>query len=59
MSAIVLLDAGPLGMISNPKATAVNTAGYKWMKALEPQKAIGSQTQQRQVQRRQRPERRS
>jgi predicted nucleic acid-binding protein len=34
MSIIVLLDAGPLGMISNPKATAINRGCYEWMEAL-------------------------
>jgi predicted nucleic acid-binding protein len=34
MSIIVLLDAGPLGMISNPKATAINRECYEWMEAL-------------------------
>ena len=34
MSITVLLDAGPLGMISNPKATATNTECYEWMEAL-------------------------
>lgn len=34
MNIIVLLDAGPLGMISNPKATAVNRGCYEWMGAL-------------------------
>lgn len=34
MSIIVLLDAGPLGMISNPKATAANTECYEWMETL-------------------------
>ena len=31
---IVLLDAGPLGMISNPKASAANKECYEWMEAL-------------------------
>ena len=34
MSIIVLLDAGPLGMISNPKATNANRECYEWMEAL-------------------------
>ncbi|HEY3135147.1 MAG TPA: hypothetical protein VGL29_03755 [Blastocatellia bacterium] len=34
MSKIVLLDAGPLGMISNPNATGVNLECYTWMEAL-------------------------
>ena len=34
MSKIVLLDAGPLGMISNPNATGVNRECYEWMEAL-------------------------
>ncbi len=34
MSITVLLDAGPLGMVSNPKATATNTECYEWMEAL-------------------------
>ena len=34
MSIIVLLDAGPLGMISNPKATAVNRECYEWVESL-------------------------
>ena len=33
MSITVLLDAGPLGMISNPKATAANTECYEWLEA--------------------------
>lgn len=31
---IVLLDAGPLGMISNPKASPVNRECYEWMESL-------------------------
>ena len=31
---IVLLDAGPLGMISNPKASPVNLECYQWMESL-------------------------
>lgn len=34
MSKIVLLDAGPLGMISNPNATGINRDCYEWMEAL-------------------------
>jgi predicted nucleic acid-binding protein len=34
MSMIVLLDAGPLGMISNPNATASNKGCYEWMESL-------------------------
>ena len=34
MSKIVLLDAGPLGMISNPNATGVNRECYEWMETL-------------------------
>ena len=34
MSKTVLLDAGPLGMISNPNATGVNRECYEWMEAL-------------------------
>jgi predicted nucleic acid-binding protein len=34
MSITILLDAGPLGMISNPKATAANRECYDWMEAL-------------------------
>ena len=30
----VLLDAGPLGMISNPRATASNLECYQWMESL-------------------------
>lgn len=30
----VLLDAGPLGMISNPNAIGVNRECYEWMEAL-------------------------
>lgn len=31
---IVLLDAGPLGMISNPRASAANRECYDWMEWL-------------------------
>jgi hypothetical protein len=31
---IVLLDAGPLGMISNPKASVANRECYRWMESL-------------------------
>ena len=31
---IVLLDAGPLGMISNPNASITNAACYQWMESL-------------------------
>ena len=31
---IVLLDAGPLGMISNPNASIINTECYQWMESL-------------------------
>lgn len=34
MSKIILLDAGPLGMISNPNATGINRDCYEWMEAL-------------------------
>lgn len=34
MSKTVLLDSGPLGMISNPNATGVNRECYEWMEAL-------------------------
>lgn len=34
MSKIVLLDAGPLGMISNPNAKGPNRECYEWMEAL-------------------------
>lgn len=34
MNEIVLLDAGPLGMISNPSATLTNLACYHWMESL-------------------------
>ena len=34
MSITVLIDAGPLGMISNPKATATNRECYDWLEAL-------------------------
>ena len=34
MSLIILLDAGPLGMISNPNATASNRECYDWMESL-------------------------
>lgn len=34
MSKIVLLDAGPLGMISNPNARGLNRECYEWMEAL-------------------------
>jgi predicted nucleic acid-binding protein len=34
MSTTVLLDAGPLGMISNPNATASNRECYNWMESL-------------------------
>src|SRR5947209_6660581 len=34
MSKIVLLDAGPLGIISNPNARGVNRKCYDWMEAL-------------------------
>ena len=31
---IVLLDAGPLGMVSNPKASARNRACYDWLRSV-------------------------
>src|SRR4051812_22303299 len=31
---IILLDAGPLGMITNPKATIKNKECYEWMENL-------------------------
>lgn len=31
---IVLLDAGPLGMVSNPNASATNKECYQWMESL-------------------------
>ena len=31
---IVLLDSGPLGMISNPNATPINRECYDWMESL-------------------------
>ena len=34
MSNIVLLDAGPLGMISNPNATTSNRECFDWMESL-------------------------
>lgn len=34
MRKAVLLDAGPLGMISNPNAVGVNRECYEWMEAL-------------------------
>src|SRR5262245_35085752 len=34
MSFIVLLDAGPLGMISNPRASEKNRECYDWMESL-------------------------
>ncbi len=34
MNEIVLLDAGPLGMISNPSATSANLKCYNWMESL-------------------------
>jgi predicted nucleic acid-binding protein len=34
VSKTVLLDAGPLGMISNPNAVGVNRECYEWMEAL-------------------------
>jgi predicted nucleic acid-binding protein len=34
MNEIVLLDASPLGMISNPNATPVNLECYNWMESL-------------------------
>jgi predicted nucleic acid-binding protein len=34
MSTIVLLDAGPLGMVINPKATPQTQACNEWLKAL-------------------------
>ncbi len=34
MNEIVLLDASPLGMISNPSATPANLECYNWMESL-------------------------
>lgn len=34
MSNVILLDAGPLGMISNPSATFANLECYDWMESL-------------------------
>jgi predicted nucleic acid-binding protein len=34
MSIIVLLDAGPLGMVSNPNASAINLECFQWMESL-------------------------
>jgi predicted nucleic acid-binding protein len=31
---IVLLDAGPLGMISNPQATATNAESLRWLESM-------------------------
>ena len=31
---IVVLDTGPLGRISNPRASALNTACYQWLEGL-------------------------
>ena len=31
---IVLLDAGPLGMISNPRASIANRECHQWMESL-------------------------
>ena len=33
MSKIILLDAGPLGIVSNPKSSLVNDACNQWMRA--------------------------
>jgi predicted nucleic acid-binding protein len=34
VSAAVLLDAGPLGLLSNPRRSAAASAGRKWLDAL-------------------------
>ncbi len=34
MNEIVLLDASPLGMISNPSATSANLECYNWIESL-------------------------
>jgi predicted nucleic acid-binding protein len=34
MSLVVLLDAGPLGMISNPNAIGINKECYEWVESL-------------------------
>jgi predicted nucleic acid-binding protein len=34
MSAVVVLDTGPLGLVSNPKQTGDNLACYQWLEAL-------------------------
>lgn len=34
MSVIVLLDAGPLGMISNPSATQANLECFEWLESI-------------------------
>lgn len=34
MSAVVLLDAGPLGLVTNPKRSAVSTACAVWLQSL-------------------------
>ena len=34
MSKIVLLDAGPLGMITNPKSSSENEACKNWLASL-------------------------
>ena len=34
MSAIIVLDTGPLGMASNPKQTGENLACYEWLESL-------------------------
>src|ERR1039458_9318150 len=36
MSLIVLLDAGPLGMITNPKSSPENEACKNWLASLAP-----------------------
>lgn len=34
MSRVVLLDAGPLGMVTNPRASAETTAATEWLEAV-------------------------
>lgn len=41
MSLIVLLDGGPLGMITNPKSSSENEACKNWLASLEVRRELG------------------
>lgn len=34
MSTLIVLDTGPLGMVTNPRAAAQTAAGHRWLEGL-------------------------